>query len=288
MRDPETGEAGRAPTPARRAVPSAVRPAPRHRQDFMVRYLQAMASHSAGTTAEDLSPEGGPWDAGGPRVAQRPTPDVGLQVSDIMKRSSAVPAVTADTPYLDIARTMARRQVGAVPVTDDERHVVGVVAESDLLARAAAFAGAEQDRGLHALLFPGHARSDEAATAAALMTAPAVTVRPWTTVVEAARRAARSRVRQIFVTDHHDRLIGVVSRNELLHALVRDDTAIHDEIVARVLRELGIPAAQVRVRVRNGTVTLTGALKSERIAALTGAVERIADVNEVEDLLTEI
>ncbi|MGQ3553036.1 CBS domain-containing protein [Streptomyces rochei] len=258
-----------------------------HRHEHMVRYLQAMASHSAeAARGEPLPTE---WQQGedARRDAARPRVLADLRVSDIMRCPDAVPTVTAGTPLLDVARTMARRHAEAMPVTDDDRRVIGVVAESDLLARAATLAGPKGDTGL-ARLSPKAKVPVEKATVASLMSAPAVTVRPWTTVIEAARTAARARVRQIFVTDHHDRLVGVVTRNELLHALVRDDSAIHDEIVDRVLHELDIPTSRVRVRVRNGVVTLTGALNAARIAALTEAVKRIADVSEVDDLLTEI
>ncbi|MGQ5608196.1 CBS domain-containing protein [Streptomyces sp. EKS3.2] len=258
-----------------------------HRHEHMVRYLQAMASHSAeAARGEPLPTE---WQQGedARRDAARPRVLADLRVSDIMRCPDAVPTVTAGTPLLDVARTMARRHAEAMPVTDDDRRVIGVVAESDLLARAATLAGPKGDTGL-ARLSPKAKVPVEKATVASLMSAPAVTVRPWTTVIEAARTAARARVRQIFVTDHHDRLVGVVTRNELLHALVRDDSAIHDEIVDRVLRELDIPSSRMRVRVRNGVVTLTGALNAARIAALTEAVKRIADVSEVDDLLTEI
>ncbi|MET9720208.1 CBS domain-containing protein [Streptomyces rochei] len=258
-----------------------------HRHEHMVRYLQAMASHSAeAARGEPLPTE---WQQGedARRDAARPRVLADLRVSDIMRCPDAVPTVTAGTPLLDVARTMARRHAEAMPVTDDDRRVIGVVAESDLLARAATLAGPKGYTGL-ARLSPKAKVPVDKATVASLMSAPAVTVRPWTTVIEAARTAARARVRQIFVTDHHDRLVGVVTRNELLHALVRDDSAIHDEIVDRVLRELDIPTSRVRVRVRNGVVTLTGALNAARIAALTEAVKRIADVSEVDDLLTEI
>ncbi|MFD8535182.1 CBS domain-containing protein [Streptomyces rubrogriseus] len=258
-----------------------------HRQEHMVRYLQAMASHSAEAARGESFPTEGQRGGDARRGAARPRVVGDLRVSDIMRRSGAVPTVTAGTPLLDVARAMARRHAEAMPVTDDDRRVIGVVAESDLLARAATLAG-PQGGTAPVRLFPKAKAPVEKATAAALMTAPVVTVRPWTAVVEAARTAARARVRQIYVTDHHDRLVGVVTRNELLHALVRDDGAIHDEIADRVLRELDIPSSQVRVRVRNGVVTLTGALDAARIAALTEAVRRIADVSEVDDLLTEI
>ncbi|MEV7323271.1 CBS domain-containing protein [Streptomyces sp. NPDC093970] len=46
-------------------------------------------------------------------------------------------ALRDDLPYCDIVRLPAREQVGALPVVDDEDLVVGVVSESDLLAKVA-------------------------------------------------------------------------------------------------------------------------------------------------------
>ncbi|MEU0860278.1 CBS domain-containing protein [Streptomyces griseofuscus] len=45
--------------------------------------------------------------------------------------------IRADLPYRDIARVLAREQAGALPVVEAEDHVVGVVSESDLLAKVA-------------------------------------------------------------------------------------------------------------------------------------------------------
>ncbi|TPQ15731.1 CBS domain-containing protein [Streptomyces sporangiiformans] len=38
-------------------------------------------------------------------------------------------------PFLDVAHTLTREQVSAVPVVDADDHVIGVVSESDLLAK---------------------------------------------------------------------------------------------------------------------------------------------------------
>ncbi|MCH0567532.1 MULTISPECIES: CBS domain-containing protein [unclassified Streptomyces] len=287
MDDRDTRERGAAAVEARRGVPSfAPRPADEFRQDLMVRYLQAMASHAAdaGTPAPAGRPGAGP----ARRPAEREAKGTALQVDHLMRRS--VVTVSADTPLPDIARMLARRRTGAVPVVDGDRRVIGVVAESDLLARVASLAGPEEEPGLFGrLLGRRQPPGGEGTTAASLMTTPPLTVHPWTGVVEAARMAARRRVRQVFVVDHKGRLAGVVSRNELLQALVRDDEAIREEIRSRVLRdELRVDPARVTVGVRNGTVTLTGSLDEALILRLTQAVARIPDVTGVEDRLTVV
>ncbi|MGC0405716.1 CBS domain-containing protein [Streptomyces sp. SAI-126] len=286
MDDRDAREGAAASAEARHAVPLYARkPVEEFRQTMMVRYLQAVASHAAQAAAEE------PADA---VAAQRATPSrpaaqadtiADLQVRHVMKRS--VTGVTADTPFLDVARMLARQQIGAVPVVDGSQHVLGVIAESDLLARAADLSAPGGHAGpLSRLLGRHHDVGEAGGTAGTLMSAPALTVRPWTPVVEAARTAAGSRIRQIFVTDHHERLVGVVSRSELLHALVRDDRAIRDEIVSHVIRNrLGLAPGEVEVRVRNGTVTLTGTIDRELISRLTAEVAAIPDVYEVDDHL---
>ncbi|MFI9025179.1 CBS domain-containing protein [Streptomyces sp. NPDC053560] len=199
--------------------------------------------------------------------------------------SPCTTGVTCGTPFLNIARTLAAAALGAVPVLDDAGRVIGVVSESDLLAHAASLA-APRGPGMFGRLFRHRDQRRLAETAATLMTAPAVEVHVTTPLIEAARAAARSRVRQLFVTDHKGRLAGVVSRGDLLRALVRDDA----DVLVRIRECLearfcpGHPDA-VHVEVVNGTVTLTGKLDVALIPQLTGAVSAMDGVTEVVDHL---
>jgi CBS domain-containing protein len=284
MADHNVRETGSASGQARRAVPGlGPKPADEFRQDLMVRYLQAMASHSAEAAAREDA-EGG---RATPTVTVPVTPVSELQVRYVMRRAAT--GISADTPFLEVARMLAREQLGAAPVVDEEERVVGVIAESDLLARAASLAADERPGTLGKLFGRWHRDEEGGGTAGTLMTTPALTVHPWTSVLDAARTAAHSRIRQIYVTDHKGRLVGVVSRSELLHALVRDDEAIRAEIVTSVVADtLGLEPALVDVDVRNGVVTLTGALAADLVARLTEEVAQIPDVAEVVDHLTRL
>ncbi|MEW2273114.1 CBS domain-containing protein [Streptomyces griseofuscus] len=149
-----------------------------------------------------------------------------------------VPAahIRADLPYRDIARVLAREQAGALPVVEAEDQVVGVVSESDLLAKVAFEAS-------------GH--------------------RP--------RPIGRLRER---------RLHGVVRRDSLLQALIRDDAGIRAEVEATV--EATCPPAgrdAVQVAVHDGIVELTGRMPTATARLLLAEIERIADVIEVKNLL---
>lgn len=108
------------------------------------------------------------------------------------------PAVSVpdDMPFLKVARTLSRERLSAVPVVDEGNRVIGVGSESDLLAKAAVMASTHRPGPLgkwkqHRLYEKGQGE-----TAVALMTYPAVTVRPLDTVAEAAWVAARSRLKR--------------------------------------------------------------------------------------------
>ncbi|MFD8307516.1 CBS domain-containing protein [Streptomyces sp. NPDC059690] len=283
MSDREAREHAAASVEARHAVPT-FEPSPVEdvRQDMMVRYLQAMASHSAAALETPVA--AGTHAAETHHVHHKARTTAELRVRDVMRRSVA--GVSRDAPFLDVARMLARRQTGAVPVVDEAQRVIGVIAESDLLARAASITAGDHP-GAFARMLRRHPRDAGAGvTAGMLMSAPALTVHSWTLVIDAARIASRSRIRQLFVTDHKGHLVGVVSRSELLHALVRDDAAIRAEVLHRVvLGELGVDPAQVDVEVHDGTVTLSGSLDAGRIPELVAEVEQIADVVAVEDHL---
>lgn len=291
MVDQDTRETGAASVGARRAVPGhGPKPQDELHQDMMVRYLQAMASHSAEEAAREEETGGGRPKRS---VTVPPTPVPELQVRYVMRRAAT--GISADAPFLEVARMLAREQLGAAPVVDEDECVVGVIAESDLLARAASLAADERPGAFGKLFGRWHRDEETGGTAGTLMTSPALTVHPWTSVLDAARTAAHSRIRQIYVTDHKGRLAGVVSRSELLQALVRDDDAIRAEVVSRVLTDvLGTgtePAdvdVDVDVDVRNGVVTLSGALAADLVERLTEAVAEIPDVADIVDHLTRL
>ncbi|MGW7529209.1 CBS domain-containing protein [Streptomyces sp. NPDC054783] len=270
---------------ARRNLPSRPwSPGEAGRQDRLVRYLGAVATAAARHAAVAERPpqapaEETPWPA-----AQMPEATLPL-VRDVMEVPAA--CLRDDLPFREIARLLAREHVGAVPVVDDSDRVVGIVSESDLLAKVAFEAsghrpgrvGRLRERQLHS-----KARGE---TAADLMTSPAITVLPGSTVAEAAWLAALSRLKRIPVTDHEGRLVGVVRRDALLQALIRDDAGIREEVEGRI-EAVCSPGDRkaVEVTVHDGIVELTGRVPSATGARLVAEVEQIADVVEVKNLLT--
>ncbi|MGG7569301.1 CBS domain-containing protein [Streptomyces sirii] len=206
-----------------------------------------------------------------------------------MRDVMSVPAVSVrgDMPFLDIAHTLAHEHLSAVPVTDADDHVLGVVSESDLLAKAAAMAAPHPAGPISRLREHHLYEKSRGETAATLMTFPAISVHPGDLVTDAAWTAARSRVKRLPVTDHRGRLVGVVSRIDLLQALVRNDVEIREEIASRILRnEFLLAPGAVEVTVENGVVTVAGRLDAALVPKLLESIRGIEDVVEVIDHLT--
>ncbi|MEI5525565.1 CBS domain-containing protein [Streptomyces brasiliscabiei] len=255
-------------------------PMERPRQAALHRYLAAVAT--AASTRDDTQSRPADADAeAGPPVSV-PRPPAVLRVRDVMR----VPAVSVpgDLPFLDVAHALAREKVSAAPVVDADDRVIGVVSESDLLAKAAVAADPRRHGPVgrlwrHRLYEKGHGD-----TAATLMTFPPVTVHPEERVADAAWTAAHGRLKWLPVTDHRGRLVGVVGREDLLSALIRDDNEIRTEVESLVGRSLLDPRA-VEVTVENGVVTLAGRLDKKVVPELLAVVGEIDDVVEVVDAL---
>lgn len=181
-------------------------------------------------------------------------------VNDLMTQS--VVRVRRDTTFKEVAELLASYDITAMPVLDDREHPVGVVSEADLVHRQAGQpdpAGLLPDRTRH----PVRDSEAEPGTAAEVMTSPACVARPEWNVVEAARVMESHRVKRLPVVDETDRLVGILSRADLLRVFLRRDAAIRDEITRDVLDQtLGLAPDQVSVTVEDGRVTLRGEVGS--------------------------
>lgn len=164
---------------------------------------------------------------------------------------------------------------------------MGVVSESDLLAKAAIEASGHRPGAIGRLRERRLHEKAEGETAEALMTSPAVAVYPGASVAEAAWVMALSRLKRLPVTDHEGRLVGVVQRNALLQALVRDDSMIRQKIESEIL-ERHFPKARdtVEVTVHNGAVEVSGRMDEGGIPRLLAQIKEIEDVTEVVDHLS--
>ena len=147
-------------------------------------------------------------------------------VRDIME--TGVATVYPEDGVEKVIRTMRAHELPAIPVINEGDRCVGIITEADLV-----MAGEEADLHLphYFELFGGivflestkkfeeRLRRAVAATAADLMTADPVTISPDATVAEAARLIAQRKHNRLPVVEH-GRLIGVVTRIDVLDALI--------------------------------------------------------------------
>ncbi|NJQ08858.1 CBS domain-containing protein [Streptomyces lonarensis] len=197
----------------------------------------------------------------------------------------ATDVVTAvrETPYGELSRLLCVHRVGGLPVIDDEDRVIGVVSRGDLARRGPGPAGAGQPTPGQvvpgAVGLPGPAAATRG-TAGELMATPPETVRAQARVVEAARLMARRRLGRLPVVDEEDRLVGIVTRRDLLRVFHRPDEEIRRAVTRDVVVDtLWLAPESVRVTVVDGVVTLEGA--TERLSEKEIAVRVTARVDGV-------
>ncbi|GAA1651634.1 CBS domain-containing protein [Actinoplanes couchii] len=202
-------------------------------------------------------------------------------VNDVM--TSDVVSVGPHTPYRDVADLLSARHINAVPVVDADRHVLGMVSESDLL-RKIEYVGAERPHWFERRRRSQH-RKARGRTAGELMTSPAVIALAATSVRSAARRMNESGVKQLPVLDDLGRLTGIVTRGDLLKEHQRSDDALHADVTAALAEALLAENwSTITARVERGAVTLTGrverwstALFAERMVRLVPGVVDVTD-----------
>lgn len=210
---------------------------------------------------------------------------ISVTVRDVM--TSSVVAVRKDASFKEMAAMLRSRRISAFPVLDDAGRVIGVVSEGDLLVKEAVNA-----EGTSLLAALRHLREDDKAAgiiAGDLMTQPAVTIGPDVPVEEAARLMYDRRVKRLPVVNPAGRLLGIISRVDVLAVFSRPDADIGDEIMRRVLPGIR-PAAPhaLKVAVSDGIVTISGPPQADELTrAIIDAVRHVQGVVAVRDRFSE-
>jgi CBS-domain-containing membrane protein len=179
-----------------------------------------------------------------------------LTVASVMTNNPFT--VAPDTDVQVIVDLLAEKGISAVPVVDSDGVPIGVVSQTDLLRE-------EENLGDDHWL-----RQASALRAADLMTSPVLAVSPTESLIFAARELTRRGVRRLFVLDH-GKLVGVVSRRDLLRVFLRSDKDIRQEIQYGVFRKaLSVDPQSINVTVRRGTATMLGRLERRSEVEIAG------------------
>ena len=195
--------------------------------------------------------------------------------------------VRPSTPLKDVAELLSQHGISGVPVIEHDS-IVGIVSQTDIVAKERA---PLVKRGRLARWFgraPKRAVRDryEARTAGQAMTSPAITIESWQTASSAVALMLDRDVGRLPVVQD-GKLVGIVTRADLVRAFTRSDDEIERDIREEVLlRTFWIPDHDIQVTVRNGEVALEGVVESELVGELLGeAVRSVPGVVAVQTTL---
>jgi CBS domain-containing protein len=223
-----------------------------------------------------------------------------MKIRDIM--STRVISIAPDASVLEAIRLMLQNHISGLPVIDSSGAVVGVVTEGDFLRRGETGTERKRPRWLEFLLGPGRLADEYVKTHARqvnnVMTREVVTIAEDAGLDEAVDIMERRRIKRLPVV-RGGQVVGIVSRANLLHALVSlaaaappptlADTAIREALLTQFTRQTWAPAALVDPVVKDGVVELWGTITEEaQREALKVCAENIPGVKSVVSHLTWI
>jgi CBS domain-containing protein len=206
-------------------------------------------------------------------------------VKDLM--TTQVVTVGPETPFKEIVARLAEHRISALPVVDEEGRVLGVVSEADLLLKEE-FPDPDQDIPLFWTRRRRLERNKAAAaTARDLMTVAVVSITGDATAPEAARRMHTAKVKRLPVVDERGRLVGIISRADLLKVFNRSDEDIRREIIDEVIvGEFMMAPSRFFIQVHDGVVVLEGRVEQLSLLPwLVRAVHSVEGVVRVENRL---
>ncbi len=194
-----------------------------------------------------------------------------MNVVDLM--TTEVIAVSRDTGLREAARLMFRNRVSGLPITEPDGTLIGIITEADFLRLEV-----ERQEGAR----------DQVVTVGEVMSIGVVTIRPEMEIYEAAKIMAVQEVKRLPVVDDDNRLLGVISRADIVSIFTRPDDVIEDEIREDLLRRvLFIDPDELGVSVSNGVVALSGEVGTRAEASmLEELTNRLDGVFGVETKLT--
>jgi len=203
-------------------------------------------------------------------------------VQEVM--TSRVICVKKDATFREMATALHEHRVSAFPVLDDDRKVIGVVSEADMLNKEALV---DEPGVFGSILHRKDQAKARGVTAGDLMTTAVVAVRLDDTVEHAAKLMYDRRVKRLPVTDADGHLAGIISRADVLSVFDRTDKDIRKEIADDVLLgEFGVDPLAYHLAVKDSVVTLGGRSETNEIGhEIVRRVRHVQGVVAVRDRL---
>jgi CBS domain-containing protein len=192
-----------------------------------------------------------------------------VKVTDVM--TAPARSVLASTTVVSALRTLARYALTSLPVLDDAGLVVGIVSEQDLLQRSIAPARPR-----------GHARAPWVAAALPAVVGEVMTPGPHTVALD----QDLAEVAQTFAlmgwaalpVVREGRLVGVVSRSDVVRALSRADADVVRDVRLTLLAD---GRGEIDVEATGGVIVLPLPDDEDEAARLEGLVRSVVGVRQV-------
>lgn len=206
-----------------------------------------------------------------------------MKVSDVMTRGAI--SVPPETPLRDLARLLSEERISGVPVVDADGRCLGVVSEADVLVKQLS-RPLSRRLPLEWLLGESHdpdeLRRRAATTAAEAMTSPAVTIDHDRPLREAAALMVDRGINRLPVVAD-GRLVGMLSRADMVRAYLRLDDEIEHAVREEVLRQtMWLEPGSFDIDVREGIVRISGKVDRRSTARiiekLIGLVDGVSAV----------
>lgn len=212
-----------------------------------------------------------------------------MKVSEIM--TTKVVTASELTEIRELAALMLDHDISALPILSSAGRLVGLVSEADLLAKEAYPEGrTRRTLSLIGDLFTG--RDVQWLVRAAgqiardVMSTDPLSATPDTSVATAARMMLEHRITQLPITEG-GRLVGIVSRRDVLGVLLRPDNQLTIEVDHRLRNLAEELDHQVHASVDGGVVTLVGLVNDiDDGDVIVRAIEQIDGVIDVESQIS--
>lgn len=218
-------------------------------------------------------------------------------VADVMTRH--VLSVAPDSSVEEAAATMLERGISGLFVVDQKGDLVGVVTEGDLLRRDEIGTQRHRPWWLRLIVSPGRQAADFTRThgrrVSDVMTESVISVPNDAELEEVVDLMERHRIKRVPVTQD-GRVIGVVSRADLLRALVTrarteppvsaDDRSVRAAILDALDKQSWAPMTTLNVTVVDGVVDVWGTITNDdERRAICVLAENVPGVKSVRDHL---
>jgi CBS domain-containing protein len=199
-----------------------------------------------------------------------------MKVSQLM--TPEVITIGRDAPLKEAARRMIEAGVSGLVVTDDHGALEGVITEADFVKAESKRRADRRARLLRWLSREESAMPDTERLVGDVMTSDVITLDFAADHAEAARLMRKAGVKRIPIVDEAGRLVGILSRSDILRAFARADADIVAEIQDHVMGDvLWIDPKRVNIRCIEGNVVMSGRLETRSDVTLLEALAARVD-----------